>query len=122
MKAIKLSTRHNLRTLWIYALLWAVSFVVMLPLLFLVSTSLKEAGRELSLPPGFIPERAVWNNYLELFRQAPFGRWYLNSFLVTILSVVELVEVKNCKVYFVRSPASILLIYMIFLFPLYNTY
>ena len=88
MKAIKLSTRHNLRTLWIYALLWAVSFVVMLPLLFLVSTSLKEAGRELSLPPGFIPERAVWNNYLLLFRQAPFGRWYLNSFFVTILSSV----------------------------------
>lgn len=88
MKAIDLSLWRYLRPLLLYALLMAAALVLILPLLWLVSTSLKEAGRELSLPPRFIPRPAVWGNYLELFRQAPFALFFHNSFFITILVTV----------------------------------
>ncbi|RLT34335.1 MAG: carbohydrate ABC transporter permease [Chloroflexi bacterium] len=88
MKATNPSPRRYLHSLLLYALLLTASVVLILPLLWLVSTSLKEAGRELSLPPRFIPQPVVWGNYLELFRRAPFDIFFRNSFLITILSTL----------------------------------
>lgn len=78
--------RRVARSFVLYLLLLAASFVLILPILWLVSTSLKEAGRELSLPPRFIPRPAVWENYLEIFRIAPFGLFYRNSFVIAFFA------------------------------------
>jgi multiple sugar transport system permease protein len=38
-------------------------------------------------PPTLFPASPQWNNYGEVLRQAPFGRWFLNTLIVTVASV-----------------------------------
>ena len=46
-----------------YILLIGLSVVFLLPLLWLVSTSLKPIGETMSLPPRLLPSEPHWENY-----------------------------------------------------------
>ncbi len=72
----------------LYLFLIAAAAVLIMPLLWLISTSLKEAGKELTLPPQLIPQPPMWEKYLVLFQQASFGIFLRNSFLISILAPV----------------------------------
>jgi multiple sugar transport system permease protein len=50
------------------------------------STSLKRPAELFIFPPLWIPETPQFDNYLEVFRQVPFGLWYFNSLVVVVLS------------------------------------
>lgn len=54
------------------------------PFLWMVLVSFKSSTEALSSPPTFLP--TVWHpeNYLDVFRVAPFGRFYLNSVVVAV--------------------------------------
>ncbi|MBT9258595.1 MAG: carbohydrate ABC transporter permease [Clostridiales bacterium] len=54
----------------------------------MISTSLKAPQQVMLLPPRWIPSPVEWQNYVEIFRMAPFGRYFLNSVLVTTLSTL----------------------------------
>jgi multiple sugar transport system permease protein len=61
------------------------SVLMLLPFIWMVSTSLKpgsEVFRE--YPPRLIPTTVQWGNYKEALTSMPFGRFYLNSFVVAI--------------------------------------
>jgi multiple sugar transport system permease protein len=57
--------------------------VAVAPLVWMLSTSLKSAGRVLLLPPEWIPRPVVWKNYLEAFDFMNGSRVYLNTIIVT---------------------------------------
>jgi multiple sugar transport system permease protein len=69
----------------IVALAAAILFV--LPLVWMVSTSLRQPG----LPPSptieWIPRPVWWRNYIRLFTLLPFGRYLLNSIIVVLLAL-----------------------------------
>jgi len=91
------SQRHALRGrylsgLGLNAVLVALSFLLVLPFVWMVLTSLKSLA-EVGVG-GWLPSRAHgWHpeNYREVFHQIPFGRYYLNSIFiaawVTLLQV-----------------------------------
>jgi len=64
-------------------LLAAIAVTMLMPLAWMISTSLKGNEAVFAYPPKWIPEKLVWGNYLEAWNAAPFGRFYLNSIWVS---------------------------------------
>jgi multiple sugar transport system permease protein len=71
-----------------YVLLTAGAITMIVPLLWMVSTSLKTLVEANAFPPQWVPIEPQWINYRELFDQVPFARFLLNSFKVSILAVI----------------------------------
>lgn len=59
-----------------------------LPFLWMVLSSFKTVQEIAALPPTWFPKEWQWQNYVQGWTQQPFGRWTLNSVLVTGLSVL----------------------------------
>ena len=58
------------------------SGLMLLPFLWMLSTSLKEPSEVFTYPPIWIPRRLAWENYAQAIAAMPFGRFYLNSLIV----------------------------------------
>lgn len=71
-------------------LLIAGSAVMLIPFVWLLSTSLKIRGTEFIFPPVWIPRPAVWANYYNAFFNSglPFPRFLLNTTIITVASMV----------------------------------
>ena len=60
-----------------------------LPLVWTALSSLKRPDEIIQLPPTLMPENPFYiNNYVEIFQRFPFGRFFVNSFIVSIASVI----------------------------------
>ncbi|MBV7336370.1 carbohydrate ABC transporter permease [Chloroflexi bacterium TSY] len=79
----------------VHALLILGAAVLMVPLAWMLSTSLKDLGTVMILPPEWIPEEPRWGNYLEIFRVVPFARYIRNTVIITGLDVVG--KVLSCS-------------------------
>lgn len=66
-----------------WTLLLLGGIVMISPFLFMVSSSLKTADQIYDLR--LIPERPTLDNYIALFRDSMFLRWFLNSFITSTL-------------------------------------
>ncbi len=60
------------------------SLLMLLPFIWMISTSLKEAREVFTFPPQWIPSKLNWSNYTKALTAMPFGRFYINSFIVAI--------------------------------------
>ena len=67
-------------------LIFAVIFG--LPLLWAVSSSLKEANQILLVPPQWIPNPVQWSNFVDVGQVVPFFLFIRNSFIVTITGTI----------------------------------
>jgi multiple sugar transport system permease protein len=80
-----------MRRLIIVVVLLLISAVFLLPFLWMLSASLRTQGDLLGNPATLWPQEFTWDNYLEVWRQIPFGRQLLNTTVyagvVTIVSV-----------------------------------
>ena len=76
------------KTLGLYVLLGAIALLMLLPLLWLISTAFKASSENIfEFPPRFIPQSPTLTNFVEVWRTNPFGRYFLNSILVATLTV-----------------------------------
>jgi multiple sugar transport system permease protein len=73
------------RTL-LYGVLVVLSLVFTLPLLWMITTSLKEQGQVFQVPPVWIPNPVRWDNYAEATRRAPLWVWLNNTATITVLA------------------------------------
>jgi multiple sugar transport system permease protein len=83
-----LSRRRNpVRPLVVYVLLTLVAFFLLIPVVWMVSTSLKTLGQEFALPVEWIPSDPQWENYANAWSnqatKSDFARYTLNSVIVT---------------------------------------
>lgn len=75
----------------LHAALIAGSVVMLLPFVWMLSTSLKDPPEILRFPPVWIPSHIAWSNYIQTIQSMPFGRFYFNSFVVaTSVTVLQL--------------------------------
>lgn len=65
-----------------------LSIVFILPLFWMVSTSLKPIEETMKMPPSFIPETMKWGNYAEALTRIPFLLYLKNTLFVVILGTV----------------------------------
>lgn len=75
-----------LRATFAYLGLSVGAFILGLPLLWLLSTSLKEEGHEFLIPPEFIPQPLLWENYPHALTALPFQIYFLNTMIVVVMS------------------------------------
>ena len=80
--------KHLKQFWWAYILLVIVGVVLVAPLVWLVSSSLKAEGKIFTIPPEWIPNPARWSNYRTVFERIPFGRFYWNSTVVTFFATL----------------------------------
>ena len=71
-----------------HTVLIAMAVLMIFPLIWLISTSLKSPGKQMIWPPQFIPNPVYFKNYSDLFVLAPMGTYLLNSFKISVLSVL----------------------------------
>jgi len=69
------------------ALLTIGALPLIVPLVWMLSTSLKPEFDVFAYPPQIIPPRVRWQNYVDVFVQAPFARQYVNSLYIAVLTV-----------------------------------
>ncbi|HEY63679.1 MAG TPA: carbohydrate ABC transporter permease [Caldilineae bacterium] len=63
----------------LYTVVSVLSLVFALPLLWMISTSLKTDPQVYHVPPIWIPNPIRFANYLEVLTRRPFGLWFLNT-------------------------------------------
>lgn len=68
------------------ALLLGLSFVV-IPLYWMISTSLKTSTALFLIPPQFVPDPVRWQNYVEVWQLVPLARYFANSIFITVLAM-----------------------------------
>ena len=71
-----------------YAILIIAAVVLVLPFVYMVSTSLKSRSLVLEFPPKLIPDHPTTANYADAWGSQNFGRYFLNSTLVAIATTV----------------------------------
>ena len=80
--------KNRASKLIIYILLIGGSLVFMIPFVWMLSTSLKESQDLFALPPIWIPERLIWQNYIDAVTTFPFVRYTLNTAFITVMNVI----------------------------------
>lgn len=71
-----------------YLLLILVSIVLLLPLVWMVSISLKPMSEIAQFPPNLLPVDIQWNNYREMMTAFPFFKYAGNTLFITTLVVI----------------------------------
>ncbi len=80
--------RHVAVDAVVYVLLLIGLLSVILPFVYMVSSSLETAVQIGSLTPQFVPSPLTWTNYQQVARELPIARFYLNSAIVSIIITV----------------------------------
>jgi multiple sugar transport system permease protein len=78
--------RSVVRSAFLYALICALTVVMLLPLYWMVVTALTPTGLEFAYPPHLIPPTIAWSNITTALTALPFGTFYKNSFFYAILA------------------------------------
>lgn len=71
-----------------YMGLIVASIIVLIPVLWMFSTSLKEYSETMSIPPHWIPKHLTFDAYISLCTEYPFFNYFKNSIFVVVISVI----------------------------------
>ena len=78
----------RLQTLVIYAILGAIALVMLFPMLWLISTSLKSPTENIwQSPPELLLSQPTLENFSQVWQSLPFATYLYNSILVSVLTV-----------------------------------
>jgi len=72
----------------LYIILGIGALIMITPFLWMLSTSLKSTNEVFSYPPAIFGKAIQWENYLNISERYPFGRFFINSAIVTSVVVV----------------------------------
>lgn len=119
----------------LHLILIAGSVVMLIPLLWTVSTSLKTMQQIAIWPPEWIPNPVMWRNYIDVFDAAPVMLWLRNSLVIVLANVVGAVVTCSFVAYgfarmkfpgrdalFLLLLSTLMLPYIVRLIPLFVLY
>jgi ABC-type glycerol-3-phosphate transport system permease component len=72
----------------VYLAVVAIAVLFFAPFLWTITTSLKRVDEVYLYPPTLFPQVPQFGNYSEVFQQVPFGLWFRNSAIITILGTL----------------------------------
>lgn len=94
--------KKNKAMSWVWTgILVVIGLICIYPFLFMVSSSFKISGDVLSKPMQLIPGQIVLSNYSDLFGDPyyDFGKWYVNTILMTGTTILIKVFVVSITAY-----------------------
>ena len=71
----------------VYFLMGFLAFTTLFPFYFMINTSLMTITESFSYPPHLFPPDAQWGNYIKIFQQLPFARFFVNS-IIHVIGVI----------------------------------
>lgn len=71
-----------------YLIVTLFAGILLLPAAWLISTSLKIPGAEMTFPPELIPKQISWSNYPVALTTQPFHLFFRNTLLIVILNLI----------------------------------
>jgi putative chitobiose transport system permease protein len=124
---------HLWQRLTQYGLLSAIAIVMLVPLVWLVSTALKSPTEDIfRFPPQLLPAQPTLQNFVRVWQTIPFGRYLFNSTLIAVLTVVlnllicalaayplARLTFRGREVIFTTIVATIMIPFQIVMIPLY---
>src|SRR5580765_113372 len=118
--------------LLIHALLITLVVGSILPLLYMLSTSIKPDGSEFEFPIRWIPDQIAWDNYVRAFTQVKTLTFLRNTLVVSLVSLVGEIFTASLAAYgfarlrfpgrnvlFVLMLSTLMLPYIVTLIPLF---
>jgi multiple sugar transport system permease protein len=78
-----------------HLVIYSLAIVVIAPFLWMILTSFKDMSEIYVYPPKWLPEKFNFDNYVNAFTAAPFGRYYFNSLVVAF--AVTLGQLITCS-------------------------
>ncbi len=87
-KRLTFRQRDLLQQVVIHIILLSAVTLMLIPLAWTLSTSLKPPGEVFDFPPKWIPSRILWSNYIEATTAINFFQYLWNSVVITGLSIV----------------------------------
>jgi len=136
VRLASMSRRRIAGRILAHAVLIGIGVFYLMPLVWLISTSLKATRQIFVYPPEWIPNPVIWRNYVDMFTYAPFHRYAMNTALVVILNLFGTIfscslvaygfarfpHVRGNRVLFIVMLSTMMLPYMVWLIPLYIVY
>ncbi len=80
--------KSHVNKLIIHTILIIGAVGMLLPFMWMLSTSLKSFTEATQIPPTIIPKKFVWKNYSDVVKLLPFGKFYMNTFLMIGFRVI----------------------------------
>lgn len=80
--------RSSVLKFLIYTLLLLLCVVFLMPIVWVICSSFKPAGELFTWPPALLGKNPSLDNYTQAFAAGDFGRWFLNTVLVSVLATV----------------------------------
>src|SRR5689334_18198722 len=71
-----------------WAILLALAVTMLLPFWWMLATSVRLPEQVYSLPPQLWPQEWHWQNYAEVFKAAPFVRYFFNTLFIACSCVI----------------------------------
>jgi multiple sugar transport system permease protein len=90
------SGSNQTKRVLVYFLLCLGAAVFLLPLFWMLSSSLKPEWQVLANPPVWIPNPPRWENYREALTYLPFGRYAVNTLIISAGAIVG--HVLSCTI------------------------
>ncbi len=86
-KSLKKRFQHLFPNKVISTIIWylvvsLLALTVIFPFLWMISTSFKPLSEIFVYPPRWIPQSWILENYIEVWKKAPFARYFINSTIV----------------------------------------
>lgn len=73
------------------AALVIIAFVMLMPFVWLVTSSLKTQIQIFQYPPQWIPDPVMWSNYSEALTIKPFVLYFQNTMIIVVLNIIAVV-------------------------------
>ena len=83
-----MNVKEILRKIICYTLLTVGALCMVFPFIWMLLSSFKTHGEIIQFPPELFPSHFGFENYKQAFSMAPFGKYFLNSVVVMVLSVI----------------------------------
>lgn len=81
--------RNIVKQVWVYGLLIGGSIIFVIPLVWMVSTSLRPEYEVYTYPPKILPNYFIWRNYPDGWtRLLPFTRFLINTVTIAVGNVI----------------------------------
>lgn len=135
MSVFGMRTRRTLGNLSLHVVLLAGSVLMIIPLLWTLSTSLKSMQQIAVWPPEWIPDPVMWRNYIDVFYAVPVALWVRNSLVIVAANVIGSVITCSLVAYgfariefpgrdalFILLLSTLMMPYIVRLIPLYVIY
>jgi multiple sugar transport system permease protein len=72
----------------VHVILISLSVLSLIPFIWMILTSFKTAGEVFKLPLTWLPEKFMWENYIYMWQNAPWSRYFANTVFVTVAVIV----------------------------------